>query len=66
MDYILPLILGSLIGVVVLYYVVHAAVLSALRAHSVWERDGGLDQALKDRARQQAENAPKSAAPQAE
>ena len=62
MEYIIAWIIGAPIAAIVLYYLVHTAVLSALRSHSVWERDGGLEKALADRVRVQAESAPTSPA----
>jgi len=50
----LPIYLVSLaLSLVLLYFIVRAAVLSALKAHSVWVHDGGLDGASSARAVQQ-------------
>lgn len=49
MDYLLPVIIGAVIGAAALYYIVHAAVLSAMREHSVWTLAGGADELLKKR-----------------
>lgn len=37
------LLFASAVALVAFYYVIHGAVFSALRRHSLWQRDGSME-----------------------
>lgn len=47
MEYLLLYLLAAAVGLLVTYWIIRAAVISALRVHAVWEAKGGV-QALID------------------
>lgn len=53
MDSAIYWIIGSILTVVVLYYVIYSSVLAALREHSVWQLSGEAERKHRERKAQE-------------
>jgi hypothetical protein len=57
MDFFTSLVVLA-VSLGILYFIVHGAVFSALRRHSLWERDGSMEKELAERRYQKGRGTP--------